>query len=275
VDDELTVGDIDSFSFFARAGDSVTIETSRLDNSSITREYSLFAPDGSRILTTTQSVQTRTIQTTGLHTILLREWSANGVQSGEYRIAFSTTGSGGGVVEPTVEATLVSSCLAGNGRVDLNIVNTSTPSSVYRYEFQGRSPRQFTVPFEQRTRQALTGRPPGLYNAVVTRDGIEILNETIAIDCSDPVPNVSSPEASVLVSCPGGNGFAFFQMVNPTAASRPYIIEFEGLRNRSTTAAPFGQTIRGVSGRPDGFYDYRVRTGSTIVKSGTLEVDCD
>jgi len=66
-----------------------------------------------------------------------------------------------------------------------------------------------------------------------------------------------------------------FQMVNPTGNSRAYVIEFEGVVNRSTTAAAYGQALRGTSGRPDGFHSYRVRTGSTVITEGAIEVDCD
>ena len=64
-------------------------------------------------------------------------------------------------------------------------------------------------------------------------------------------------------------------MVNPTAVPSPYVMEFTGVQNRSTTAAAFGQAVRGTSGRPDGLYNFLVRSGSEVLKTGIIEVDCD
>lgn len=177
--------------------------------------------------------------------------------------------------EPSVEANLVSSCLAGNGRVDLNIVNTQTATSEYRLELQGQSPRQSTVLFEDWGRMPITGRPDGSYTTVVKRDSVIIMSKNVEINCDDPSPTVSSPEVTIVDACRAGNGQVFFQMVNPTSSNRAYVIEFDGVPNRSTTAAPFGQALRGTTGRPDGVYNYLVRTGSTVVDTGTVEVDCD
>lgn len=71
------------------------------------------------------------------------------------------------------------------------------------------------------------------------------------------------------------NGFVLFQIVNPTNTSQPYVIEFENFPIRSTTTAAFGQAVRESSGRLDWVYDYPVRTGSTVVKEGAPELNCD
>lgn len=173
------------------------------------------------------------------------------------------------------ELNLISSCLGGNGRIDLNIVNTVTASSVYRLEFEGLSARERAVAFEDWGRIAITGRLPGTYSAVVKRDDVTVLDSPVTINCSDPQPPVSSPEVTIVNACRSDLGQVFFQLVNPTATSRPYIIEFQNVSNRSTTAAPFGQSIRGTTGRPNGTYAYTVRTGSTIVDDGQVTVDCN
>ena len=182
-------------------------------------------------------------------------------------------------VDRTVETSFVSSCLAGKGRVDLNIVNTETASSVYTLNF-GPFTRQRTVAFENWARIPITGRPAGNYDVSILRDGAEIYNETLTINCNDQEPTVSAPEVTFVNACIENstgavNGFVLFQMVNPSNASKLYVIEFEGVNNRATSAAAFGQTVRGTAGRPDGLFDYRVRTGSTLVDNGTVEVDCD
>lgn len=134
---------------------------------------------------------------------------------------------------------------------------------------------QRTVSFKDWGRIRISGRPPRTYSAVVKRDGATIQSEDIAINCAAPVPPVSSPEITVVDTCRSRNGFILFQYANPTSVSRPYIIEFEGVSNRSTTASAYGQAIRGTSGRPDGVYNYKIRTGVTVLKEDSVEVDCD
>lgn len=60
-----------------------------------------------------------------------------------------------------------------------------------------------------------------------------------------------------------------------SGVSRPYVMEFTGVPNRSTSATPYGQAVRGTSVRPGGFYDFLVRSGSDVLKTGIMEVDCD
>ncbi len=177
--------------------------------------------------------------------------------------------------DPPTEINLHTSCLAGSGRVDLNIINTESDSSVYRLEFQGLSARELTISANAWARFRLTGRPPGSYSVVVKRDNDVILATSLEVDCTEPVPVVSSPEITPLSTCSAGNGLVLFQAINPTNNTRSYIVEFEGVANRSTSAPAFGQSIRGVSGRPDGTYSYTVRTGATLLKSGQVTVQCD
>ena len=173
------------------------------------------------------------------------------------------------------EVNIVSSCLANNGRVDVNLVNTQTSPSIYTVIMSGRSAQARVIEPENRARIRVTGRPPGSYSFEVLRDGLSVLSDTVQIDCSADIPPVSTPEVTLVNSCVAGNGLVQFQMVNPSNTSRVYIIEFDNVPNRSTTAAAFGQALRGTSGRPDGFYGYKVRTGSTVIQEGSVEVDCD
>lgn len=177
----------------------------------------------------------------------------------------------------TSEIELIQSCLAGRGRVDLNIVNTQTTSSVYALEFGSLTARQTTVFFEDWGRLSVAGRLPNTYPAVVKRDGVEILNTNVTIDCSAALPLVSTPEVTITSACRGSTankGQVYFQLVNPTASAKTYVIEFENVPNRAKSAAAFGQARRGTAGRPDGTYDYLVRTGSTELDSGQVTVDC-
>lgn len=172
------------------------------------------------------------------------------------------------------EVDLRVSCLAGNGRVDPNVVNTGDSAAVYRLEFAALSPREITVAPRDWWRSPVTGRPDGDHDVIVKRNGTVILDTTVTIDCDSNTPQVSEPEVSVVNACRLGNGYLLFQFVNPGATAKGYVIEFDGVPNRSTTAAPFGASVRAVTGRPDGDFTAVIRSGQTTVATMQVNVDC-
>ena len=275
----IDLGDIDSYSFQADAGISLFVSVTDLDEGEFSPNVSLIDPSGSVIVSDTDSSVaqiSRSLVVSGVYTLIVLDESFGEDATGNYRIEIlGASVSCPPPITPTSEVQLVHSCLAGSGRFDVNVVNTNTALSTYTFNLQGQSPRTRIVGFENWGRMPITGRPPGSYNAEVLRDGVSILSDTIEIDCTAQEPPVSSPEVTIVNACVASNGFVLFQMVNPTSSLRPYVIEFDGVRNRSTTAAAFGQAVRGTSGRPDGVYAYRVRTGSTTISAGAVEVDCD
>lgn len=168
------------------------------------------------------------------------------------------------------------SCLAGNGRVDTNVVNTGPDAAMIRLEFEGLSPRQSMAAAGDWWRMAITGRADGHYNVVVKADGEIISDSTVTVACDIDEPVVTTPEVQVINACRAGNGYLLFQFVNSTDSSRSWVIEFENIRNRSTTAVVDAAAIRAVTGRPDGLWDVFIRTTSgEPVASMTIEVDCD
>ena len=108
----------------------------------------------------------------------------------------------------------------------------------------------------------------------MSANGAVVSAETVVVDCDAEQPTVSDTEVAVVNACRFGNGYLLFQFVNETDASRSYVVEFSGVRNRSATAAPHGAAVRAVTGRPDGIYDWAVRVGSTYLASGQVEVAC-
>jgi len=275
----IDLGDIDSYSFQANAGISLVVTVTDLDESGFQPAVILLGPSGNFITLDTDALTaqiSRTLPAAGFYTLIVVDESSGEDAIGNYRIDVS------GVsvrcpapITPTAEVELVYSCLAGSGRFDVNVVNTKTAVSTYTFNLQGQSPRTRRVQFENWGRMPITGRPPGSYAVDVLRDGTTILSDVVNINCSAAVPPVSAPEVTIVNACVSGNGFVLFQFVNPTSSPRPYVIEFENVPNRSTTAAAYGQAVRGTSGRPDGIYDYRVRTGSTVIQEGAVEVNCD
>jgi len=169
----------------------------------------------------------------------------------------------------------VVSCLAGNGRVDTNIVNPGPGSAVYRIEFQGLTPRETSVLAGDWWRMPITGRPDGSYVVVVKRDGVTVSTTTVEVACDSAPPQVDVDEIQIVNACRAGNGYLLFQFVNPTAVSRGWVIEFEGVPNRSTSAAAYGQSVRAVTGRPDGTYQVTIRIDGVTQPSFPVTVACD
>lgn len=183
----------------------------------------------------------------------------------------------GAVAAPT-EIYPTVTCLAGNGRIDVNMVNTDSTTAAYRVEVGELPARRRVVAANDWWRSPVTGRPDGPISVRVFREvgpyRLTLLDTTVTVAC-DIEPQVSSPEIQIINICRGGNGFIAWQFANPTSATRSYVIGFEGLSNRSTSAAALGAAVRGVSGRPDGTYEYSVRINGVLDTVGSVTVDCD
>lgn len=173
------------------------------------------------------------------------------------------------------EVTRAISCLSGNGRVDTTIVNTGTRTATYRLEFEGLSARQRIVEPGDWARLPITGRRDGSYRVTIKRDGTLISNQINTVACDTNPPRVSTPEVQTVSSCRNNRGYIWFQLVNPTSVAKPYVIKFQGIPNRSTTAQPWGAGVKAVTGRPDGTYTWTIVSGSTTVETGTITVNCN
>lgn len=175
----------------------------------------------------------------------------------------------------SMEVVTASSCLAGNGRVDLNIINTASSDTRFRIEFEGLSPREYVVAPGDFWRMPFTGRPDGSYDITVSAPGFDDWKTVVRVDCDGRSYGGLSEEIQVVNACRGGNGFVSFQFVNQTSVSASYVIEFESTPNRSTSAAPHGQAIRAVSGRPDGVHLVKIKTPTRTAATFNVIVDCD
>lgn len=175
--------------------------------------------------------------------------------------------------QPTTDVMHAVSCLSGNGRIDTNFVNATNRAAVYRMEFQGLTARQATVEAGDWWRQSVTGRSDGTYNIVVTLDGTVVSQTAVTVACDGAV-TVDPDEVQVVNACRNGFGYIIFQFVNPTPDTKSWIIEFEGVNNRSTSAAGYAASTRAVTGRPSGTYDVLIRTGAAEVASFPVTVSC-
>lgn len=170
--------------------------------------------------------------------------------------------------------TITTSCLGGSGRADIMIVNTGEATAAYRIEFQGLSHRQLTVAPDDWSRMSITGRPNGTHNVVIKRDGLVVKEQPVNVDCTQPETMLANPAVQIINSCRDGFGYVLFQFANETPAPKSYIIEFQGVGNRSTTAAASGAAIRAVTGRPAGSYDVLIHDGTEAITRATVTVDC-
>lgn len=167
------------------------------------------------------------------------------------------------------------SCLAGNGRVDTNIVNTGNGAATYRIEFEGLTARQRAVDAQDWWRQPITGRADGTYNVIVKRDGVVVSDTELTVACDTEPPQLTTPEVQVVNACRAGNGYILVQFVNATATNKGYVIEFDGAPNRSTSAAGYTGTVRAITGRPDGTFELRIRTSGVVTHTISVTVSCD
>lgn len=165
-------------------------------------------------------------------------------------------------------------CLAGNGRVDVNVVNTSSVDADYRVEIGNLTPRVTTVKADDWWRSPATGREDGLIGIRLLRDETVIMNDKFDVSCDSGDEEINAPEVQLLNTCRNGRGFVAWQFANPTGQNRAYAVSFEGVPNRSTTASPYGATVRGVSGRPDGTYSYTLTANGVVILRSSVTVDC-
>lgn len=177
--------------------------------------------------------------------------------------------------EAPVEVAHNVSCLAGNARVDTNIVNTGTDAAVYRIEYEGLTPRQFGVAAGDWWRMPITGRRDGTPRVIVRRDGQVVSDRHLLITCDLRSPLVSPDEVQVINACRNGSGYLIFQLNNPGAAMRSWVREFDTLRNRSTSAVAAAQAVTAVTGRFDRRYPVLIRSGSLIRARFEVDVRCD
>ena len=109
---------------------------------------------------------------------------------------------------------------------------------------------------------------------IVKRNGSIVANADVEVSCDADTPTLSGDEVQVVNACRNGNGYLLFQFTNPSPQPRSWIIEVAGIPNRSTSAAPWGASVRAVTGRPDGTHDVLIRSGGDVT-SFAVNVACD
>ena len=84
---------------------------------------------------------------------------------------------------PEDEVTVAMSCLGGNGRVDIDLFNSSDTAANYTIVFGALVPRQRTVAAGSLSTETITGRPDGDWPLVVQRDDQTVFAELVTVNC--------------------------------------------------------------------------------------------
>lgn len=188
-------------------------------------------------------------------------------------------------VPPESEAIqLVTSCAAGNVRVDVIIVNEADASKVYFADFEHTTTFDTDVSLRKSVlvgangqgRISITGRPSYQTITVTVTTGGDTVAEFSTFDeCNVLLPLTNEHNIVVTSSCLAGNGLIRYVIVNPSEFSRVWRIGFGDLRLRTTSADARAAGYGGISGRPDGDFPMRILLGDDVIWEGTVTVDCD
>lgn len=114
--------------------------------------------------------------------------TVTGRPDGEHRIQVSdgsmVVASFSDAVDCDRPLAVTSSCLAANGRIDVQLVNDGTRSATFAVSI-GQIERSKVVAAGTASRVTVTGRPDGTYPIVVERDGQRVRVINVSVDC-DP-----------------------------------------------------------------------------------------
>lgn len=177
--------------------------------------------------------------------------------------------------DPVVETDVIVGCLAGNGRVDVKLLNTGDQPSDYEVVVGNLAPRLRSLGPGERTTVTVTGRSDGQYDVVVTRDG-QPSTFAVDVDCDpDPEPTDPGAEVSILSGCLGGNGRLDAVLTNSTESLAVYEVRFGSLTPRTRSLAAGATTQLTTTGRPDGRITVVVMRNGTEIYNDDTVVMCD
>lgn len=208
--------------------------------------------------------------------------SFTGREDGKYRVEVRTGGRTIEVYDATVacdpEVAVKVDCLSGNGRIAVGVVNRTTGSAVYRVSVTGLPPRARIVGEHESGRFMVTGRADKPYDVLVVRNGLEIYNDTVTVDCDPDGPVLQADETVMVVSCALGKGRFDIQVFFAPDSALPAAMFFEittGQIRPRTAVLTQGSTFKEfVTGRNNGEHTVTVRANGAIYFRETVTVDC-
>lgn len=172
---------------------------------------------------------------------------------------------------PAPPARIEVSCLAGNGRVDAYLTNTTGATATFTVAVGQLSPRARTLDIGAATKVSVTGRRDGDYPVIVEVNGAQIFAETVTVDCDDDV--LPAEEVSVGNSCLAGRGRVDVTLANQSQAAMGYTVRI-GHLERTATVGPMAVGRATVTGRPNGALVIEVDRNGQLIHTETITITC-
>lgn len=167
------------------------------------------------------------------------------------------------------------SCLAENGRVDVNVTNDSPITESFAITVGSLRTRERNVPGNETGRVTTTGRADGPLQVRVARTSNSATPEfttTVNVNCDAPML-VATPR--IMVSCLAGNGRVDIWVMNPGPDAAIYAVAFGALDTRRARVE-VGESQRfTITGRPDGNHVLAVRRSGYTLATAVVPVACD
>lgn len=167
-----------------------------------------------------------------------------------------------------VEVDVRTSCLAENGRFDIELHNPTDSLAQYEVEV-GHLERIRSLSSRAETNVTVTGRADGQWEINVLRNG-----ETVA----SLIKNVAcDPQVETLVkdSCLALNGRIDAVIKNFGSSTATYAVFVGSLPARTRTVQPGSSSKVVVTGRPDGDLPVRILRNGSEIDAMTVSIDCD
>lgn len=162
---------------------------------------------------------------------------------------------------------VVSSCLAGNGRVDIFIKNESAAERTYTASVGALASRQRTIAGGAESRISVTGRTDGPHAVVVRHLGVDLAVEQVGIDCD---PDLTATAAS---RCVRSTGRLDVELTNQSLADERMWIAVDDLPLRSALV-PAGSSHLVTVGVAAGDRVVVVRTATSEIARSVTRVIC-
>lgn len=167
-----------------------------------------------------------------------------------------------------IGVTVVGSCFADAGRVDVTLVNNFSVERVATVALSGLPDRTQTIAPFSTTTVTFTGRNNGRYLVNVGSNGATNSSEVVELFCK--------PTVDVRNLCLAQNGLFRIRVYNSNPYIGDYSINVDGLAPRPAVVDPYEVKRTGISGRRDG--DYRITVANEAgvqIYDETVTVACD
>lgn len=171
---------------------------------------------------------------------------------------------------PAAVITVGGFCVGRDGRIRVEITNTTTAALTYEVGLVDAEVDPFSgsIGAGESVVHTRSGRTDRVHEALVTVSD-ETLTWPVEIACDDP----AALGAIIESYCEDSGGVVLFRL---RAGSEPveFTVSVSGLDDRVVVAQRYSSITTVRTGRPDGNYDASVRVGDQVLASANVAVDC-